>query len=465
MGRVSRRNRERRIVQQPTEQQSGRVLAVVTTRWTAKVIAMTSQKITVTSAQESRQKREGELCLITISVWWPIGFCLLTRLPIVGALKVWPGGMHAFLQRSYFVDGGDVDDGENDGSHPSLSNEAMLQRKDVSYSLVNEEEHHKRFMSNLTPHLVQLAVTLPRPIENLLAITFEPFSYAVNAKQSAQLLEKGIIKSSLSMQQQRHQQQQLPPWPNSTFPRTYYFGDDQPGCSIGYQRRLPQQEYAQKQKQRASSPTLDMPVLMRNRFRIDLGTLRGLPPVSFGLMSPLQLLGAQATVDLLCCALGERKILLHSSNLANITPVAEAVTALMYPLQWSHAYVPILPRIMMEILEAPQPYILGVQSDWLKDVAPSALEEVILVDIDGGRVQSWESIMALQGTRRNNRHDHHGDDDHYHHQYQTSDVATGAFPQLHHRPPRRQIAANSMGIQVGICRHRFHWQSRRTFAY
>ena len=33
--------------------------------------------------------------------WWPVGFCLLTRLPIVGALKVWLDGLHAFLQRSH----------------------------------------------------------------------------------------------------------------------------------------------------------------------------------------------------------------------------------------------------------------------------------------------------------------------------------------------------------------------------
>ena len=64
-------------------------------------------------------------------------------------------------------------------------------------------------------------------------------------------------------------------------------------------------------------------VANRHRFRIDLGTPRGLPAVSFGLWSPLRLLGARATVDLLCCALAERKLLLHSANLANITPVAE----------------------------------------------------------------------------------------------------------------------------------------------
>ena len=57
-----------------------------------------------------------------------------------------------------------------------------------------------------------------------------------------------------------------------------------------------------------------------------------------------QPLGAKAIIDLLACAIAERKLLFHSSDLANIPPVTEAVVALMYPLKWSHTYIPVLPK-------------------------------------------------------------------------------------------------------------------------
>lgn len=43
--------------------------------------------------------------------------------------------------------------------------------------------------------------------------------------------------------------------------------------------------------------------------------------------------------------------------------VAEGITALIFPFIWQHVYVPILPASMLHFLDAPVPFIMGLQAD------------------------------------------------------------------------------------------------------
>jgi hypothetical protein len=40
--------------------------------------------------------------------------------------------------------------------------------------------------------------------------------------------------------------------------------------------------------------------------------------------------------------------------------VCESVLCLLYPFQWAHVYVPILPPMLENFLDAPVPYIMGL---------------------------------------------------------------------------------------------------------
>lgn len=42
--------------------------------------------------------------------------------------------------------------------------------------------------------------------------------------------------------------------------------------------------------------------------------------------------------------------------------VAEGLTTLLFPFQWQHVYVPILPASLLHFLDAPVPYLMGLQS-------------------------------------------------------------------------------------------------------
>ena len=127
-----------------------------------------------------------------------------------------------------------------------------------------------------------------------------------------------------------------------------------------------------------------VPFLTGERFHISIPPRRGLPRLPHGnaIASVCRLLGADGLLFLLAALLTECKILLHSDDVANVSLVAEVMTALLYPFQWSLPYVPVLPVGMMEFIEAPLSYLLGIPSSNLKYIDPHALEDVVVVDLD-----------------------------------------------------------------------------------
>ena len=53
------------------------------------------------------------------------------------------------------------------------------------------------------------------------------------------------------------------------------------------------------------------------------------------------------------CLSLERKVLLISSQYSLLTVCAEILCSLLFPMQWSHLYVPVLPRFLCPMLDAP----------------------------------------------------------------------------------------------------------------
>ena len=97
------------------------------------------------------------------------------------------------------------------------------------------------------------------------------------------------------------------------------------------------------------------------------------------------LLGPTALCAALSCVLLERPVLLIAESVAVLAPVAEALLALIRPFEWSNVYVPVLPKPLLELLDAPQPFLLGVQSDWLPDDdSPAPLDEDDDLQSQGG---------------------------------------------------------------------------------
>ncbi|XP_037800590.1 DENN domain-containing protein 5A-like [Penaeus monodon] len=74
--------------------------------------------------------------------------------------------------------------------------------------------------------------------------------------------------------------------------------------------------------------------------------------------------------------------------------VAESICALMFPFVWQHVYVPILPASLHHFLDAPVPFIMGLQcSNDSRDTIQIPNEaNLCLVDVDEGTVEVPEDL-------------------------------------------------------------------------
>lgn len=72
-------------------------------------------------------------------------------------------------------------------------------------------------------------------------------------------------------------------------------------------------------------------------------------------------------VTVLEALLQEQRVCLLSSDVTQLTPVCEALRNLMFPLKWQHAYIPLLPKELLGYLEAPIPFMVGLDQCYLDE--------------------------------------------------------------------------------------------------
>uniref|UniRef100_A0A061QLT2 Stomatal cytokinesis-defective 1 family protein n=1 Tax=Tetraselmis sp. GSL018 TaxID=582737 RepID=A0A061QLT2_9CHLO len=56
----------------------------------------------------------------------------------------------------------------------------------------------------------------------------------------------------------------------------------------------------------------------------------------------------------------ERQVLFTGDSIGTISSCAETLRLLLFPLRWAHVYVPVLPLMLVEAIQAPTPYIMGL---------------------------------------------------------------------------------------------------------
>ena len=101
-------------------------------------------------------------------------------------------------------------------------------------------------------------------------------------------------------------------------------------------------------------------------------------------------LGIRNVLWLVMAALTEQKILFHSEAFSRLTDSCTALIALLYPLRYSHVFIPILPTSIIEVLSTPTPFIIGVHSMHDRDI--SELLDTIVVDLDGGAISLPDNL-------------------------------------------------------------------------
>lgn len=96
-------------------------------------------------------------------------------------------------------------------------------------------------------------------------------------------------------------------------------------------------------------------------------------------ISPAQLL------TLFTAALSETKIILVSAYLSQLTAAAEALTCLLWPMVWQGVYIPLLPSALIDIVDSPVPYILGIHSEAYDAAAAAGAipDDALVARLDG----------------------------------------------------------------------------------
>lgn len=97
--------------------------------------------------------------------------------------------------------------------------------------------------------------------------------------------------------------------------------------------------------------------------------------------------------------LSESRIILLSSHTSMLHLASKALVELLYPLTWSGIFIPVLPARLIQALEAPCPYIVGIERRYESIELPE--DEFVLVDLDQDEIES--SIRPIPMPKQQRR--------------------------------------------------------------
>lgn len=61
---------------------------------------------------------------------------------------------------------------------------------------------------------------------------------------------------------------------------------------------------------------------------------------------------------------------------STLSQCIHAAAALLYPFNWAHTYIPVVPESLLDTVCCPTPFMVGVQTRFLQVVLDSPMEEV-----------------------------------------------------------------------------------------
>ncbi|KAK4119997.1 DENN-domain-containing protein [Parathielavia appendiculata] len=97
-------------------------------------------------------------------------------------------------------------------------------------------------------------------------------------------------------------------------------------------------------------------------------------------------------------AMSEARIIFLSSHTGMLHLACHALASLLYPLKWASIFIPVLPARLISALEAPCPYIVGVERRYEKIDLPE--DDYVLVDLDKDAIDASTSPVSLPRQHR-----------------------------------------------------------------
>jgi hypothetical protein len=108
-----------------------------------------------------------------------------------------------------------------------------------------------------------------------------------------------------------------------------------------------------------------------------------LPLANFSYKPLFTCLSVSNIMVVVACLMQETRVALVSRHYALLCPVAEALISFLFPFHWQGMYLPVMPYSMLEMLEAPVPYLVGLHSRYLREMPRERWPQgVVFVDLD-----------------------------------------------------------------------------------
>ncbi|KAL3480005.1 AEX-3 domain-containing protein [Aspergillus californicus] len=97
-------------------------------------------------------------------------------------------------------------------------------------------------------------------------------------------------------------------------------------------------------------------------------------------------------------ALTESRIIFLSSHTSMLYLATRALVDLLFPIPWSGVLIPVLPARLVQAIEAPCPYIIGIERRYEKVELPT--DDFVLVDLDQDLIESTVKPTPLPRHQR-----------------------------------------------------------------
>lgn len=110
-----------------------------------------------------------------------------------------------------------------------------------------------------------------------------------------------------------------------------------------------------------------------------------LPIIDSPLRFILLMLSPEQVLTIVGALLTEQRIIFVSSEYAKLTPIINALLALIYPFKWQHVYIPVIPAHLRAFIDAPWPYLIGIHARYIDDILHDCgeqAEQPIVVNLD-----------------------------------------------------------------------------------
>ncbi|KAI1426356.1 dDENN domain-containing protein [Xylaria sp. FL1777] len=104
-------------------------------------------------------------------------------------------------------------------------------------------------------------------------------------------------------------------------------------------------------------------------------------------------LSLENIVTLFEYAMSESRIILLSSHTSMLHLASHTLASLLYPLSWASIFIPVLPARLLSALDAPCPYVVGIERRYDNIELPD--DDYVLVDLDKDTIDSTSQPIRL----------------------------------------------------------------------